>query len=160
MKIILVSFVLATSILFSGCETTGTKTASFVDKAQQVHDDDGDLIQGGITLSVRTIINFTQKNPEKRAQVLSELNSVSDKISRASKIASLTVGGTVTPSVLSELLKANDDYVDSVMQALVPLYSAGYRRAKFAEVDQVKFAKMTLDWVNLISTGIKDATAQ
>lgn len=141
-------------LLFTGCVTTGTNTGPDAqDIAQQIYTDDGALIQAGIGMLLTGYEQFVVKNPEERAQLQADIGSVCDKLDRAVTLALATTNGTVTPAQLMELLKVKEEYMNRLLQSLVPIYSAGYGRLK--DTGEVGATRLSLQWVKLIVEGLK-----
>lgn len=125
-----------------GCATTGT----VAERARQIYEEDGAMIQSGVSLLTSAAIQFAEQNPEKRDDLRADLNRVAAQVA-------LLAGGNLDPAALTSALRVKEDYITRILQSVVPLYSAGYSRLKSQGE-----AKLAADYLKLIAQGIADAS--
>jgi hypothetical protein len=146
MRKYLVCILLAASMAFVGCATIQDTTLTPAQKAQRIVSEDGPMIKAGVELCVQAIVQFSYDSPEKRAEIKEELHRVSEQVA-------VLCSGDLSPAGLVTALKVKEDYVARVLQAIVPLYSAGYQRLK-----SVGEADLAVQYLRLIAEGIRDGT--
>lgn len=138
-------YLLIPILLLCGCATLDPNLTS-QQKAQAIADQDGPLITAAVDIATRAALQYCEQNPAER-------DSVKDEMHRISEAVSVLANGNLDPESLTKALKVKEVYIQDILNAIVPIYKAGYER-----LNEVGEARLALQYLRLIADGIKSGT--